>query len=272
MPFTAQFHVYSVNDTVTAANLNGNISQIITQGNAIDNTFVGAAGFFGSQIIPTTAGQATFGGSGAGLNYTFPQNLAITGTTTAAAEIDMTGTTVTAGQVAIGGDAGGTQGMLLNVPTGSTNGLRAQVNGVTQFQVTTGTAPTTIPFVRNGVVAASPTINAVTTAGPLAPGYTVAGATLGGTFHVVTGTAVFTAATSVTVTLTNNAVFTSGTTYVVFTDNGTGTWPLWVSGNSGVIFQVDTKTATSFRIVAANPGLNTPISGSGTVPWVAIGT
>jgi hypothetical protein len=64
MPFSAAFHTYTPTDTVTNTNLNGNINQIITQGNAIDNTFVGPNGFFASQIIPTSSpSNSTFGGA-----------------------------------------------------------------------------------------------------------------------------------------------------------------------------------------------------------------
>src|SRR5271166_646203 len=174
MPFTAAFHTYTASDTVTSTNLNGNINQIITQGNAIDNTYVNPlTGFYASQIIPTSGPQGTFGGS---QPYTFP------------VELDFTGTTVTAGAVAIGGDAGATKGMLLNVPTGSTNGFRFQVNGSTVFQVpNTGIISTVGNANIGGVLQASPTINATTVLGPVAPAYGSGGAAVASTWHYCIG-------------------------------------------------------------------------------------
>ncbi len=48
--------------TIQAAPFNANFTAIQTAVNSIDNTNIGAAGIFASQLIPTTAAQATFGG------------------------------------------------------------------------------------------------------------------------------------------------------------------------------------------------------------------
>jgi hypothetical protein len=265
------FHTYSVNDSVTAANLNGNISALVTAGNSIDRTnLAGGAGIDASSMNPSTAAAATFGGA---QQYSFLNGLAVTGAvtmngtnsfvgaTTAGAEIDFTGTTVTAGAVAIGGDNGATKGMLLNVPAGSTNGFQFQVNGVTKAQIAnTGALTTQAAASIGGVLQASPTINATTTLGPVAPAYTSAGAAVGGTWHHAQGlTGSVGASSTTTITLTNNAVFTSSTTYSVsasYTDA--------LAVNS--IYSVQNVSGTQFTI------RNNDTTNAHTFFWTAKGT
>jgi hypothetical protein len=265
------FHTYSINDSVTAANLNGNISALVTAGNSIDRTnLAGGTGIDASSMNPSTAAAATFGGA---QQYSFLNGLAVTGAvtmngtnsfvgaTTAGAEIYFTGTTVTAGAVAIGGDNGATKGMLLNVPTGSTNGFQFQVNGVTKVQVAnTGALTTQAAASIGGVLQASPTINATTTLGPVPPGYTGAGAALAGTWHYVTGTTGSVGASgSTTITLTNNAVFASLTSYSVaasYTDALGINTPYTVTNVSGTQFTIKNNDATNAHTFA----------------WVASGT
>ncbi len=52
-----------------AAQINSNFSALQACENNVDNTNIGTAGIFPSQLIPTTGTQATFGG---GQEYTFP--------------------------------------------------------------------------------------------------------------------------------------------------------------------------------------------------------
>lgn len=54
--------------TIQAAPFNSNFAAIQAAVNSIDNSNVGGAGFFASQIIPTSAAQATFAGT---FGYTF---------------------------------------------------------------------------------------------------------------------------------------------------------------------------------------------------------
>jgi hypothetical protein len=49
--------------TINAAPFNTNFSAVATAVNSIDNSNIGAAGLFASQLLPTTAAQATFGGA-----------------------------------------------------------------------------------------------------------------------------------------------------------------------------------------------------------------
>lgn len=62
-------HVYTTGETLTSAVLNANPTQFNTCFASIDHLNIGPAGIYASQIIPTTAAQATFGGSQV---YTFP--------------------------------------------------------------------------------------------------------------------------------------------------------------------------------------------------------
>jgi hypothetical protein len=65
-----------VNGTVAQAGLvNQNFANSVTCASNIDNSNIGAAGIFASQIIPTNSSQATFGGS---QNFLFPNNIIVT--------------------------------------------------------------------------------------------------------------------------------------------------------------------------------------------------
>lgn len=84
-------HVFVTGETLIAVNLNANPTAIVACINAlkVDNTNVGPAGFYASQIIPTTTAQGTFGPSG----YTIPSGaatqtpLTLTGYTTQTADL-----------------------------------------------------------------------------------------------------------------------------------------------------------------------------------------
>src|SRR5271165_6443627 len=260
--------MYSIMDTVTAANLNGNISSLVTAGNSIDRTnLAGGMGIDASSMNPSTAAAATFGGVQA---YTFSNGLvssgpttingaaSFTGTVTAGGEIDFTGTSVTGSAVAIGGDSGATKGMLLNVPTASTNGFQFNVNGVTKMQITAGGVLTTQGAASiGGALQASPTINSTTTLGYVPPGYTSSGAAVASTWHYVTGaTGSIGASGSATITLTNNAVFTSATSYCVgfsYADGNVVNTVASVANSSGTQFVIknnDVTNAHTFSWVA----------------------
>ena len=62
-------NVFVTGTTINAAPFNANFSAIQTWSANIDNTNIGAAGLFPSQLLPTTSVQGTFG---AGAAYTFP--------------------------------------------------------------------------------------------------------------------------------------------------------------------------------------------------------
>lgn len=56
-------NVFVQGTTINAAPFNTNFSAVQTAVNNVDNSNVGASGFFASQLLPTTLGQATFGGA-----------------------------------------------------------------------------------------------------------------------------------------------------------------------------------------------------------------
>lgn len=66
-------YTFSPGTIIASAQVNADFSTIygLVNGN-IDNTNIGAAGIFASQLVPTTGPQATFGGS---QNYTFNNTL-----------------------------------------------------------------------------------------------------------------------------------------------------------------------------------------------------
>lgn len=49
--------------TAVAIQVNANFAALVSCGNSIDNTNIGSAGIFASQIVPLTVGEATFGGT-----------------------------------------------------------------------------------------------------------------------------------------------------------------------------------------------------------------
>jgi hypothetical protein len=62
-------NVFVNGTTADGTQVNANFNSLIAAGNNINSTNIGSLGVYANQIIPTTAGQATFGGS---LAYTFP--------------------------------------------------------------------------------------------------------------------------------------------------------------------------------------------------------
>jgi hypothetical protein len=65
-------YVFTNGTTINAAPFNSNFTALQTCGNNIDNTNIGSAGIYASQVIPLTAAEATFGGA---LGYTFTTTL-----------------------------------------------------------------------------------------------------------------------------------------------------------------------------------------------------
>jgi len=171
-------NVFVTGTTINAAPFNANFSAIQTWSANIDNTNIGAAGLFASQILPTTSGQATFGGT---QQYTFPYGVGGTGVFTAGATTtvpmtingitsqfaDLFDIYLTSGgskdfwitssgnmhiasgitfnapltspsntAVALANDNAAPGGLILNVPTGSTNGFQFQTAGSTVASIT----------------------------------------------------------------------------------------------------------------------------------------
>jgi hypothetical protein len=78
-------------------------------------------------------------------------------------------------------DGGAVNGLVLNVPTSSTNGISLTVNNVTRGQ-----------FSATGDLRVAPLINGTNTLGRVAPGYKLSGASYAGSYHHVSGSLITT--------------------------------------------------------------------------------
>jgi hypothetical protein len=100
-------HTFVTGETLTAATLNSNPVTFSGCLSNIDDTNIGAAGFYASQLNPGTSGQATFGSS---QNYTFPAGLAVTGTLSSggltASSLTTTGSITDGANLGVGGTLG----------------------------------------------------------------------------------------------------------------------------------------------------------------------
>jgi hypothetical protein len=153
--------IFSPNTTIYSSQVNADFDTLYSVINGgLDNTNIGSAGIFASQIIPTNTAQATFGGA---LGYTIAPNvatqvpLAILGSSGQSANlfsVNLAGpidafhispsgrsnvagglvfpaptTALAPGVVEAVNDNAAVGGLVLNVPTGSTNGFSFDVNG-----------------------------------------------------------------------------------------------------------------------------------------------
>jgi hypothetical protein len=276
-------NLFSPNTLIQSSQVNSNFNAISAWANGnVDNSNIGAAGVYASQIIPTNAAQATFGGA---LPFKFSNGLiggllissggdstvglTVTGATSGqtADYIDVTQSGQSAGnvfkvgfsgnvtqlgahiftapggaitgQVGISNDNnGGVNGLLFNVPTGSTNGFSFNVQGTAKARIQAG-----------GNLQIAPLINAVSVLGNVAPAYTAAGSSVAGTWHEAFGTVSIGPGASATVTLAANAVFSSQDSYAVYaTTNvnaGVGQPPANVGNISGTQFVLTNTTGNT---------------------------
>ena len=107
MPSLSIPYAFSPSTTALSAQVNTNFTEVQTSVNNVDNSQVGALGFFASQIIPTNGTNATFGGAQV---YTFNNGVTVAG----GVNITNGGATIT-GNVTI-------SGTLLASSNGSTMG------------------------------------------------------------------------------------------------------------------------------------------------------
>lgn len=196
---------------ISSSQMNSNFNSIATWANGnVDHTNINnSAGIYASQLVPTSGAQATFGGS---TGYTFTTTLTAPGLIMATPAA-----TPTANAVWLQNDNGGTNGLVINIPSASTNGIQFEAAGVRVGQMTA-----------DGLFYGTP--HSQTTPAPMAPTYTHAGAAVANTLHTVqdtfqptisggncvptTNIGTYCNLSSSTVTLTNAAVFTSATSYV----------------------------------------------------------
>jgi len=67
-------YAFTATSYLSYVTTNANNNFLLACVSTVDNTQIGGAGLYASQIIPTTAGQATFGGS---QTYTFPAAISV---------------------------------------------------------------------------------------------------------------------------------------------------------------------------------------------------
>ncbi len=276
LSFTAFFN----GEILTPAVMNAFPSAVVTAFTNIDNTNVGTLGFYASQIKPTSVAQATFGGS---IAYVFPLWVAVGGPLTTATTGSFSGavstgaltavgvavggalTTATTGVftgavtttaniftaaaaqlgsvVWVGNDNAATNGIILNVPTSSTNAFQFMVNNV---------AKVTLTAAGGGVFNAPVASKSGTASAYVPPVYDTAGAALATTTHCVIGTTTLSGGGVATVTLTNSAVFASASSYSV----------VGVSDTGIVAVQFTQSSGSSFNIAG---------TASNVISWIAIG-
>lgn len=187
-------NVFVNGTTINAAPFNTNFSAITTWSTAIDNTNIGAAGLYASQLLPTSAAQATFGGA---LGYTFlapsvsTVPLTVSGVSGQTADIfDVTLTS--GGTKALAVNSSGV--LVLNGGTTSLGNSGAFGGGITAglpIQATVGNVLSYVP-----------------------PVYVAAGTISPATMHMVYDKITASAGTT-TVTLASAAAYASAATYFV---------------------------------------------------------
>ncbi len=260
-------YTWNTGDLITAARLNANNSAYVAGFTNIDNTNIGTAGIYASQIKPTTSAQATFGGSAVGYVFlslsTAVTPLTVSGIAGQSVDIfDVTltsggtkalaigstgaatfsGTLQSAGSILAGGAAEylgypgelgtaiATSQGIINFGTSGTTGGIFSFDG-SQFNTLLATATTYMP-IRAGTSSS--------VGGYVAPVYTAAGAALASTTHIVQGYVYGTSGSSTVVTLSGAAAFSSATSYAVActTNTNLGDPVLYVTQNSGTSFTV----------------------------------
>jgi Chaperone of endosialidase len=149
--------------TINAAPFNANFTAVATAVNNIDNTNIGAAGLYASQLLPTSSAQATFGGA---IGYTFlaPSTstvpLTISGVTSQSADI-LDVVLTNGGVIALGVNASGVLQTAQSATTGQitfgsgTTGQQAKVvlsAGLLRISPVANTNTSDFAFSTNGAV------------------------------------------------------------------------------------------------------------------------
>ena len=207
---------------VDAAQLNGNFTALQSCGNAVDNTNIGGNGIYGSQIKPTSAAQASFGGT---FVYAFPAGLNVNGALLKAnAGLTVVGTTNLAATT------------FSVAPTMSGAGITAATIPNAALVTTPVTTITAGTNVTTSGAAPNVTINATKQIAVT----TLTGTTVTG-LQIVQGTAVFNNVAFVSIQFTGTAVFTSTTSFACYA-NGNNT-------NNGFYFNQSNGINTSINTI-----------------------
>ena len=127
----AAMNVFSSGTVANPAPVNSNFSNLVACAQNIDNSNIGSAGIFASQVIPGNASQATFGGS---QQYSFPAGVLDTG------NLQVTGTGVFGSYVAAWSSGASTNGNVAPLYTaagGTTSNNAHSVIGTCSMVATT---------------------------------------------------------------------------------------------------------------------------------------
>lgn len=196
----------------------------------------------------------------------------------------------TASAVYIANDNGATNGIAINVPTGSTNGVRGFTAGVQKWQISNAGAASFVGVAAGGTITGATTVNAsglITGVGVTAgtgtvqgssnastvsfapPVYTLAGAAVASTVHTALGSCSITVGTSplsCTLSFSGAAVFSSATSYACSLTISVGS-----ATTSGTVTGLVTNAITGSSAGAQESGLNI-VSGSGVLVAACTGT
>jgi hypothetical protein len=222
------FVTWNTGDTITAAKLNTINTVVAACANNIDNTNIGVLGIFASQIIPTTVGQAVFGGSEP---YQFNNDLIVQSSSDASTPLVVNGNSATqSNDIADFFQSSGGPDILAVTPSGVSALTDADSHVVMNIAGHSATQSADLldisnhgggaamaKFAATGNLEICPLINGGNTCARTIPVYTTAGATFASTVHAVQGTASYASAACTqdsqcatsTATLTGAAVFVS---------------------------------------------------------------
>ncbi len=239
-------YTFFPNTLADATQVNADFSAVATCASTIDNTNIGPAGIFASQIIPLTVGEATFGGS---QPYTFPSDIAAAGT-------------IAAGPLTLG-PTFVTGGSLVSTTTASSGQL--VLGGSTSYgKIDYGQSNANLFTTSVGLVVNGP-ITATNISGVL---YDTAGNSHAG--HVVFVSANMTVNNgayggSVAISLTGAAQFTSNTSYGVSCNAANA-----VSGFSGNVGVPTVAISGGTGFTAQLTSAGTPATGTQSIPIVCV--
>jgi hypothetical protein len=213
-------NAFSPNSTIQSALVNADFNAIASWANGnIDNTNVGAAGIYASQIIPTNGAQATFGST---QSYTFSNGATLSTLADVSVPFAVFGHSVTqSGDLfdAFNFNGGGNTKVFSVGPTGNlavTGNLQASSNASTKSYVP--------------------------------PAYTNTGAAVAATWHTVSGTGtVLNGQTQLTITLTAAAQFASSSYQVLLT--------MATAGAGQVVFNSNKATGSFVINLSAAAGI-----------------
>lgn len=276
------FYTWLNGDTITAARLNGNNTNFQTCGNSIDNTNIGNAGIFASQIKPTILAQALFGGTAVGYSFggygdgQVPLTVNGNSVTQSADLFDVF--LNSGGQEEFAVDAAGIThiggGVGVRIQNAALHSVIIPASAARPFTVTNAAnSSNNFEVLDGGTAQAAPLINALNVLAPLGPTYTTSGSGMSNSFHFVEGSHNFasvgcnqdTQCVTATDTLTNSAVF-ANTNFKCYSQASASN-----GGTPFLIGQAFAASASTVTLSIANTGANLAGSTTYTIVYLCEG-